>query len=140
MLEASPLPEPLQETEVLARFRDGSVAARRGPSRQIDLAFALTGPPRGPALADGFPALVESLIVELAPEAAPVLSERSRTARLESALEAPTPPASESPSGKPWADPALLEAETGLAVPLALLLLLAALVEGWLGRRTAVSR
>ncbi len=140
VLETSSLPEPQDEDEVLARFRDGSVAARRGGMDQIQLAFALTGPPRGLGLADGFPELLESLMVELVPAAAAISAERSTMARLESALEAPAPPANRPATTEPWVDPELLEAETGLAIPLALLLLTVALVEGWLARRVAVSR
>jgi hypothetical protein len=141
LLDAGPLPE-LPGAAVLARFQDGSVAAVRksATGREVSLAFALTGPPRGPGLEDWFPALIEGLVLDLLPAARPASAERPADARRESALVLPAPPASEPEVGAAWMDPAAMEAETGLTIPLALLLLMAALIEGALARRAAVRR
>ncbi len=139
-LETAALPEPPEGTRVLARFEDGSVAATRGSAREteITLGFPLTGPPRGPGLESWFPALLEGLILEAAPHASASLAVRSAPARRESALIEPTPPEEAPALAVAWVDPVVQEQETGLALPLAGLLLLAALGEGLLARRAAV--
>ncbi len=139
-LETAALPEPPEPGRVLARFEDGSVAATRGSARggEIALGFPLTGPPRGPGLESWFPALVEGLALEVVPQAAPSLAVRSAQARRESALTEPTPPEGAPAMEAAWVDPVALEQETGLALPLAGLLLLAALAEGLLARRASV--
>jgi len=140
LLETAALPEPSAPTTVLARFEDGSVAAARASvqAREIVLGFPLTGPPRGPALESWFPALVEGLVLELVPQAAASLAVRPVRARRESALTEPVPPLDPSAVEAGWVDPVALEQEAGLALPLAVLLLLVAVAEGLLARRASV--
>jgi hypothetical protein len=82
--------------------------------------------------------MVQGLVLELVPMASPSLAVRSAPARRESALTEPTPPGTAPVMEATWVDPVVLEQETGLALPLAGLLLLAALGEGLLARRAAV--
>jgi hypothetical protein len=98
----------------------------------------LTGPPSGAGLESWFPALVEGLVLEVVPQGSPSLAMRSAQARRESALTEPTPPEEAPAPEAAWVDPVVLEQETGLALPLAGLLLLAALGEGLLARRASV--
>lgn len=142
LLESVALQEPNDSAGVLVRFQDGSAAVVLASSgeTEIVLGFPLTGPPRGPGLESWFPALMEGLVRELMPQALPSQAVRSAPTRRESALIEPTPPGDASVVEAGWVDPVVLEQEGGWARPLAVLLLLAALVEGILARRASVGR